>query len=156
VVERGNGHRLASETFARARVGGHLGRQKLDGDLTIKPGIQGAVHHAHAALAYAGKDLIRAEACAWRKRHVARRILRPSIGPHLDHHESFAACGDQIVLNLLAACRPAPVRSSGGRNGLRRRCSYSRETAGGASDISRKNEVLITEATGEFVNNGSR
>ena len=51
MVERGDGHRLAAEAFARVRVGGHRGGQQLDRDLTIEPGIAGAVHLAHPARA---------------------------------------------------------------------------------------------------------
>jgi len=58
VIERGGGHRLAAEAFARVRVTGHLGQQELDGDLTIEPWVAGAIYNAHAALTNASEDLI--------------------------------------------------------------------------------------------------
>jgi len=41
VIDRGHGHRLATQALARARIGGCLGRQELDRDLTIEPRVSG-------------------------------------------------------------------------------------------------------------------
>jgi hypothetical protein len=69
VVKRGGGHRLVAEAFPRLLVGGRVGGQDLDGDLTIKPWVEGTVYNTHAAFTNTGEDFIRAEASAGRYGH---------------------------------------------------------------------------------------
>jgi hypothetical protein len=45
-------------------VGGRVGGQELDGDLTIKPWVECTVYHTHGALTDTGEDFIGAEASA--------------------------------------------------------------------------------------------
>jgi hypothetical protein len=65
VIDRGNGHRLATQTLARARIGGRLGRQQLDRDPTIQPRVSGKVDLTHASRTESGKNLVRPEARSW-------------------------------------------------------------------------------------------
>ena len=61
MIDRGDGHRLAAQAFARVRVGGQRGRQQLDGDLTIEPRVAGAIDLAHSAGAEGGNNLVGAK-----------------------------------------------------------------------------------------------
>ncbi len=51
IVQAGDGACLALETLAGFSVRRQVGRQDLDGNSAIKPGIFGAIHLAHAACA---------------------------------------------------------------------------------------------------------
>ena len=69
VIERGSRHRLLAEAFPRVLVGGHLGRQQLDGHLTVEARIARTVHHTHAALTNGTQDLVRTKASSGDKGH---------------------------------------------------------------------------------------
>ena len=58
MIDRGHGHRLAAQTLARVRVSRRLGRQQLDGDLTIEPRVVGAIDLAHASRPEGGQNLV--------------------------------------------------------------------------------------------------
>jgi len=75
VIERGDGHRLASQPLSRARVSGGFDREQLDGDLTIETRVAGAIHLAHPARTERGKDLVRAKARTWEKREKRQAAL---------------------------------------------------------------------------------
>src|SRR5262245_25572178 len=61
MIERGGGHRLASQTLARVWFSSGFGREQLDGDLTIEARVAGAIDLAHPAFAKLGDDFIGSE-----------------------------------------------------------------------------------------------
>ena len=61
VVERGEHARLALEARQALGVLRHLVEQELDRHLAAEPGVAGAVHRAHAALAERRHDLVGAQ-----------------------------------------------------------------------------------------------
>ena len=65
------GASLLLEPPESSGVGAELGGQDLDGDVTTKPRIAGAIHLAHAAAANQRHDLVSAEASAGSESHVA-------------------------------------------------------------------------------------
>ena len=65
VIDRSDGNRLAAQTLTRTRIGGRLGGQQLDGDLTIEPRVPGEIDLAHASGTEGGKNLVRPEARTW-------------------------------------------------------------------------------------------
>ena len=67
MIDRGHGHRLAAQALARARIGGRLGRQQLDRDLTIEPRVSGKIDLAHASRAESRENLVGPEPRAWLK-----------------------------------------------------------------------------------------
>ena len=108
--------RLAVEPLAQLRVVCEDGREDLDGDRAVEPGVAGLVHLAHAASANRGNHLVRAQSGPWRERHhdaaiIARRfqargllIQNPFLSAEiLDHHHVAAA------LIRLRVVEPPPV-----------------------------------------------
>ena len=65
VIDRGDRHRLAAQPLTRARIGGCLGGQQFDRDLTIEPRVPGEIDLAHASGTEGGKNLVRPEARTW-------------------------------------------------------------------------------------------
>ena len=70
VAEGPHGARLALEALAQGGVGGHVGRQDLDGDGTIQARVRRPVHLAHAAGAEGVDYLVRPEPNTWSQCHV--------------------------------------------------------------------------------------
>ena len=64
MVESGDGARFAFEAFVELLAGG------LDGNVTAKPRVAGAVNLAHAAFTKEGDDFVRAEFLASREWHL--------------------------------------------------------------------------------------
>ena len=69
MVEAGHGARLVFETRQAFGVGGHVGRQHLERDVTSEAAVAGAVHLAHAARAERGDDLVFPEPRSGRNEH---------------------------------------------------------------------------------------
>ncbi len=65
---------LAVEPLAQLRVVREDGREDLDGDRAVEPGVAGLVHLPHAASANRGNYLVRAQSGPWRERHHDGRL----------------------------------------------------------------------------------
>ena len=73
--------RLTIEAREARRIGAHVRRQNLHGDLAAKPRVTGAIDLAHATLAERREDFVDTESSAGAKRHdalISQMILRPS------------------------------------------------------------------------------
>ena len=55
---RGHGHRFVAQALPRLGVGGGVGREQLDRDLSIEAWVVGAIDLAHPSRANLRKDLI--------------------------------------------------------------------------------------------------
>jgi len=58
MVQRGSGLSLDLESFPFFITGGDLARQELDGHLALELGVLSLIHHAHAAFAELGENLV--------------------------------------------------------------------------------------------------
>jgi hypothetical protein len=76
MIESRRGPRLALESFAVLRSGGGLGRQDLNGNRAIEPGITRAIHFAHAAGAQRSRYFIGSETRAGRKGNSTGIVTR--------------------------------------------------------------------------------
>ena len=68
--QRRNRLRFGLKSRERRRIGRHCLRHDFDRDVAIQPRVARAIDLAHAPGAERSDDLVGAEACADRKRHV--------------------------------------------------------------------------------------
>ena len=69
MIQAGNCARFALESFPQFGSVGKVIRKDFDGDNAVQTGVTGAVHLAHPARTYLGKDFVGPEALATEDRH---------------------------------------------------------------------------------------
>ena len=93
VVQSGNGAGFPLETGPPVRIFGHLGRQHLQGDLSVQPGVLGDVDLAHPALTQAAEDFVVCEALADHSLAPCRIIPRVPVAGSSRRPESAKLLG---------------------------------------------------------------
>jgi hypothetical protein len=92
---------FVAEAFLTIGIGGEVGRQNLDRDRTIQPGVARFVDLAHAACPERASDLVRTESASGTERH-GRLFLKCSRPVQYDDHRLRRVADDPVHEESLA------------------------------------------------------